>query len=65
MNFIFLKEALGCKTNQLPPFIYMMREFGYPVGWLIEAQVDNTNRLSVHNGDGASEKKEPEVLAEG
>ncbi len=46
-----LREALGCKSNQLAPFIYIMRKYGYPPAWLIEAQVDSSNKLSVHNGD--------------
>lgn len=48
-----LMEALGCKSNQLPPFIYMMREYGYPGGWLLEAKVNSANKLSVHNGEEA------------
>ena len=44
-----LKEALGLKPNQLPPFIYIMREYGYPPGWLVEAKV-KSNKLAVHDG---------------
>ena len=55
-----LREALGCKPNQLPPFVYFMREYGYPEGWLIEAQV-SSNKLSVHNGYG---KQAKDMIAE-
>ena len=45
-----LKEALGLAPNMLPPYIYIMRELGYPVGWLIEAEV-KSSKLAVHEGD--------------
>lgn len=45
-----LREALGINENQLPPFIYIMRKYGYPKGWLIEAQVKKSN-LAMDNGD--------------
>lgn len=44
-----LREALGIRDNQLPPLVYRMREFGYPVGWLLEARVSKSN-LAVHDG---------------
>jgi len=59
-----LKEALGCKPNQLPPFIYLMREFGYPEAWLIEARVDSANKLSVLNGDMTNIKTENGLIKE-
>lgn len=56
-----LKEALGVKSNQLPPYIYIMRQYGYPKGWLLEAQVTKS-KLSVLDGglkseDGAETKE--------
>lgn len=52
-----LKSALGIRHHQLPPFVYRMREVGYPVGWLIEAQV-NKSKLAMHddhaNGNAAA-----------
>ena len=61
-----LREALGCKPNQLPPFIYLMREIGYPVGWLLEAQVNNKNKLAVLNGDALDKKGDQEdILIDG
>ena len=60
-----LKQALGIKPNQIPPFFYIMRELGYPIGWLLEAQVSKT-KLAVLNGDGFDQvKKEESILAEG
>jgi hypothetical protein len=60
-----LKEALGCKSNQLPPYVYIMRKYGYPKAWLLEAQVTNC-KLSVidgglkttddHDGDEATDE---------
>ncbi len=34
-----LREALQLNKKQLPPYIYIMRELGYPIGWLKEAMV--------------------------
>jgi len=33
-----LREAMGLKSDQLPQYIYKMRLFGYPPGWLHEAK---------------------------
>lgn len=52
-----LREAFGIKPNQLPPFIYIMRDLGYPKGWLLEAQIKN-NKLAVHNGDNVDKENE-------
>ncbi|RNA12978.1 zinc finger CCHC domain-containing 8 [Brachionus plicatilis] len=38
-----LRQALGVKSNQLPPYIYLMRELGYPAGWLLEAKVTRSD----------------------
>lgn len=45
-----LREALGLRKNQLPSFIYRMRDLGYPIGWLLEAQVKNS-KLTLHDGE--------------
>nr|5LXR_B Chain B, Zinc finger CCHC domain-containing protein 8 [Homo sapiens]5LXY_C Chain C, Zinc finger CCHC domain-containing protein 8 [Homo sapiens]5LXY_D Chain D, Zinc finger CCHC domain-containing protein 8 [Homo sapiens]5LXY_F Chain F, Zinc finger CCHC domain-containing protein 8 [Homo sapiens]5LXY_H Chain H, Zinc finger CCHC domain-containing protein 8 [Homo sapiens]5LXY_J Chain J, Zinc finger CCHC domain-containing protein 8 [Homo sapiens]5LXY_L Chain L, Zinc finger CCHC domain-containing len=29
-----LQDALGVTDKSLPPFIYRMRQLGYPPGWL-------------------------------
>ena len=34
-----LREALGLRHNQLPSYVYRLRELGYPPGWLREAQI--------------------------
>lgn len=44
-----LREALGIRDNQIPVFIYRMREVGYPIGWLLEARV-HKSKLAVHDG---------------
>ncbi|XP_016113328.1 zinc finger CCHC domain-containing protein 8 isoform X1 [Sinocyclocheilus grahami] len=44
-----LLDALGITTNTLPPFIYRMRELGYPPGWLKEAEMENSG-LTLYDG---------------
>lgn len=44
-----LLGALGITTNTLPPFIYRMRELGYPPGWLKEAETENSG-LTLYDG---------------
>ena len=39
-----LQEALGLRENQLPPYIYRMREVGYPPGWLKEAEIHHSGK---------------------
>lgn len=34
-----LREALGLRDNQLPSYIYRMRQMGYPPGWKKEAEI--------------------------
>lgn len=51
-----LRKALGIKNNQLPPYIYLMRELGYPTGWLLEAQVKKSDLELVHDDDMKSEE---------
>ncbi|XP_029475124.1 zinc finger CCHC domain-containing protein 8 isoform X1 [Rhinatrema bivittatum] len=46
-----LQDALGLTENNLPPFIYRMRQLGYPPGWLKEAELENSG-LSLYDGDG-------------
>lgn len=40
-----LLDALGITVNTLPPFIYRMRELGYPPGWLKEAEMENSGLI--------------------
>lgn len=44
-----LLDALGITANTLPPFIYRMRELGYPHGWLKEAEMENSG-LMLYDG---------------
>lgn len=37
-----LREALGLRTKELPLYIYKMRLYGYPEGWLKEAKIDHS-----------------------
>ncbi|KAI1901174.1 hypothetical protein AGOR_G00057470 [Albula goreensis] len=49
-----LLEALGVAENALPPFIYRMRQLGYPPGWLKEAELENSG-LMLYDGRVSSE----------
>ncbi|XP_076843257.1 zinc finger CCHC domain-containing protein 8 isoform X2 [Brachyhypopomus gauderio] len=44
-----LLDALGVVANTLPPFIYRMRELGYPPGWLKEAEMEDSG-LTLYDG---------------
>lgn len=46
-----LRSALGIKGNQLPPYIYLMRELGYPIGWLLDAQVKKSDLELVNDNN--------------
>lgn len=37
--------------NKVPPFVYRMRELGYPPGWLKEAEDENSG-LMLYDGSG-------------
>ncbi|KAM8962330.1 zinc finger CCHC domain-containing protein 8 isoform 2-T2 [Pelodytes ibericus] len=49
-----LREALGISESCLPPFIYRMRQLGYPPGWLKEAELEHSG-LSLYNGKDSSD----------
>ncbi|XP_059683511.1 zinc finger CCHC domain-containing protein 8 isoform X3 [Gavia stellata] len=51
-----LKDALGVTDKSLPPFIYRMRQLGYPPGWLKEAEMEHSG-LALYDGkdDGGTE----------
>ncbi|KAM6317749.1 zinc finger CCHC domain-containing protein 8 isoform 1-T1 [Podargus strigoides] len=51
-----LQDALGVTDKNLPPFIYRMRQLGYPPGWLKEAEMEHSG-LSLYDGkdDGGTE----------
>ncbi|XP_043832726.1 zinc finger CCHC domain-containing protein 8 [Dromiciops gliroides] len=53
-----LQDALGVTDKTLPPFIYRMRQLGYPPGWLKEAELENSG-LALYDGkDGADGETE-------
>lgn len=43
-----LREALGLRSRELPLYIYKMRLYGYPDGWLEEAKINHSG-LSLIN----------------
>ncbi|XP_053938441.1 zinc finger CCHC domain-containing protein 8 isoform X2 [Cuculus canorus] len=51
-----LQDALGVTDKSLPPFIYRMRQLGYPPGWLKEAEMEYSG-LALYDGkdDGGTE----------
>ncbi|KFO95794.1 Zinc finger CCHC domain-containing protein 8, partial [Calypte anna] len=51
-----LQDALGVTDKSLPPFIYRMRQLGYPPGWLKEAEMEHSG-LALYDGkdDGGTE----------
>ncbi|XP_010580463.1 zinc finger CCHC domain-containing protein 8 isoform X1 [Haliaeetus albicilla] len=46
-----LQDALGVTDKSLPPFIYRMRQLGYPPGWLKEAEMEYSG-LALYDGKG-------------
>ncbi|XP_018412493.1 PREDICTED: zinc finger CCHC domain-containing protein 8 [Nanorana parkeri] len=58
-----LQEALGITDKHLPPFIYRMRQLGYPPGWLKDAELENSG-LSLYDGRDTSDgeiEEDPEA----
>ena len=45
-----LREALGINEQDLPPYIYRMRQLGYPPGYLPKATKPS---LLIYDGDGS------------
>lgn len=45
-----LREALGLRKRELPQYIYRMRIYGYPPGWLEDAKVLHSG-LTLFNSD--------------
>nr|XP_056715730.1 zinc finger CCHC domain-containing protein 8 isoform X1 [Euleptes europaea] len=54
-----LQDALGVTDNNLPPFIYRMRELGYPPGWLKEAEMEKSG-LTLYDAFPGGEAEEEE-----
>ncbi|OXB84922.1 UNVERIFIED_CONTAM: hypothetical protein H355_016044 [Colinus virginianus] len=49
-----LQDALGVTAKSLPPFIYRMRQLGYPPGWLKEAEMEHSG-LALYDDDNERE----------
>ncbi|XP_040843004.1 zinc finger CCHC domain-containing protein 8 isoform X3 [Ochotona curzoniae] len=49
-----LQDALGVTDRSLPPFIYRMRQLGYPPGWLKEAELEHSG-LALYDGNDDAE----------
>ncbi|XP_035236209.1 zinc finger CCHC domain-containing protein 8 [Anguilla anguilla] len=49
-----LLGALGVTEHTLPPFIYRMRQLGYPPGWLKEAELESSG-LALYDGKVSSD----------
>ncbi|NWQ59390.1 ZCHC8 protein, partial [Neopipo cinnamomea] len=54
-----LQDALGVTEKSLPPFIYRMRQLGYPPGWLKEAEMEHSG-LALYDGKGEERDAEDE-----
>ncbi|XP_048370145.1 zinc finger CCHC domain-containing protein 8 isoform X2 [Sphaerodactylus townsendi] len=54
-----LQDALGVTDKTLPPFIYRMRELGYPPGWLKEAEMEKSG-LTLYDASPGGEVSEEE-----
>ncbi|OXB64143.1 hypothetical protein ASZ78_002073 [Callipepla squamata] len=54
-----LQDALGVTAKSLPPFIYRMRQLGYPPGWLKEAEMEHSG-LALY--DDANEREDEGCL---
>ncbi|XP_049623845.1 zinc finger CCHC domain-containing protein 8 [Suncus etruscus] len=50
-----LQDALGVTDKSLPPFIYRMRQLGYPPGWLKEAELEHSG-LALYDGKGKTDR---------
>lgn len=48
-----LRAAMGLKKNQLPRFIYRMRMFGYPPGWLEETRITHSGIALINESSNA------------
>ncbi len=46
-----LRRALGMREGELAPYVYRMRELGYPPGWLREAEVRHSG-VALYLADG-------------
>ncbi|XP_051641844.1 zinc finger CCHC domain-containing protein 8 isoform X4 [Manacus candei] len=56
---VVLQDALGVTDRSLPPFIYRMRQLGYPPGWLKEAEMEHSG-LALYDGKGDGDGEDEE-----
>uniref|UniRef100_A0A669P7W3 Zinc finger CCHC domain-containing protein 8 n=1 Tax=Phasianus colchicus TaxID=9054 RepID=A0A669P7W3_PHACC len=56
-----LQDALGVTAKSLPPFIYRMRQLGYPPGWLKEAEMEHSG-LALYDGKDDNETEDEGYL---
>ncbi|KAL8610896.1 hypothetical protein ACOMHN_056751 [Nucella lapillus] len=59
-----LRKAMGLSSDQLPSYIYRMRLFGYPPGWLLEAN-RKASSLAMYDQDGRETNLRGESLEDG
>jgi len=58
-----LSEALGLRRDHLPPYIYKLREMGYPPGWLKHAEISQSGMaLYLEEGRKVETGEEGEVV---
>lgn len=50
-----LREALGLRPDQLPEYVYRLRELGYPPGWLKRAEIRQSGLGIYHGTDKLAE----------
>ncbi|XP_067293807.1 zinc finger CCHC domain-containing protein 8 isoform X2 [Pseudorasbora parva] len=58
-----LHDALGITVNTLPPFIYRMRELGYPPGWLKEAEMENSGLMLYDGSNDGDENNSSQKIS--
>ena len=56
-----LREALGLRKDEAPKYIYLMRELGYPPGWLKHAEIQSSGISLYHEGRKMTGGEEGEV----
>lgn len=44
-----LRQALGLRSRELPLYVYKMRLYGYPQGWLEEAKINHSGLSLIHS----------------
>lgn len=44
-----LREALGLRARELPLYIYKMRLYGYPEGWLEDAKINHSGLTMIYS----------------